>query len=80
MATKTSPFAACRIADAPVNSFDHVASVDMMTAYCAKIAAAGAWPLAAGGDHLITLPVLRGTVDPANRLRQSAEMADRATG
>ncbi len=69
MATGASPFAACRIADigdGPVNSFDHVASVDMMTAFCAEIAAAGAWPLAAGGDHLITLPVLRGTVDPAD--------------
>jgi guanidinopropionase len=69
MATGESPFAGCRIADigdAPVNSFDHEASVHMMTAYCAKIAEAGAWPLAAGGDHLITLPVLRGTVDPAN--------------
>jgi guanidinopropionase len=67
MATGASPFATCRIADigdAPVNSFDHVQSVDKMTAFCAKVAEAGAWPLAAGGDHLITLPVLRGTVDP----------------
>ena len=69
MATKASPFAACRIADigdAPVNTFDHEASVDMMTQYCAAVREAGAWPLAAGGDHLITLPVLRGTVDPKN--------------
>ena len=56
MATGASPFAACRIADigdSPVNSFDHEASVDMMTDYCAKIAAAGAWPLAAGGEGIL---------------------------
>lgn len=69
MATGAAPFADCRIADigdAPVNSFDHEQSVDTMTAFCKEIADAGAWPLAAGGDHLITLPVLRGTVDSAN--------------
>lgn len=68
-ATRQSPFETCRIADvgdAPINSFDHEASVDMMAAFCRRVADAGAWPLAAGGDHLITLPVLRGTVDPKN--------------
>ena len=67
--TKQSPFETCRIADigdAPVNTFDHEASVDMMTDFCRGVADAGAWPLAAGGDHLISLPVLRGTVDPKN--------------
>jgi len=67
--TRQSPFEICRIADigdAPVNSFDHEASVDRMTAFCATVAKAGAWPLVAGGDHLITLPVLRGTVDRKN--------------
>jgi guanidinopropionase len=67
--TRQSPFETCRIADigdAPVNTFDHEASIDMMTDFCRGVAEAGAWPLAAGGDHLITLPVLRGTVDPKN--------------
>ena len=67
LATGLSPFESCRIADignAPVNGFDHEASVDMMTEFCRAIADAGAWPLAAGGDHLITLPILRGTVSP----------------
>jgi septal ring factor EnvC (AmiA/AmiB activator) len=51
MATGASPFEACRIADigdAPVNTFDHEASVDMMTEFCRKVAEPGAWPLAAG--------------------------------
>jgi len=67
LATRVSPFKTCRIADigdSPVNGFDHEQSVDMMTDFCRGIAEAGAWPLAAGGDHLISLPVLRGTVDP----------------
>lgn len=67
--TGVSPFETCRIADigdAPVNTFDHEASVDVMTQFCARVREAGAWPLVAGGDHLITLPVLRGTVDPGN--------------
>ncbi len=48
--TKMSLFEMCRIGDvgdAPINSFDHEASVDMMTEFCAKVADAGAWPLAA---------------------------------
>ena len=67
LATGLSPFESCRIADigdAPVNGFDHEASVDMMTEFCRAIADAAAWPLAAGGHHLITLPILRGTVSP----------------
>ena len=69
IATGQSPFETCRIADigdTPVNGFDHEASVDMMTEFCRNIGASGARPLAAGGDHLISLPILRGTVDPDN--------------
>ncbi len=69
LATMVSPLEIFRIADigdAPFNSFDHEQSVDMMTEFCGAIAEAGAWPLAAGGNHLISLPVLRGTVDPKN--------------
>ncbi len=70
LATGLSPFESCRIADigdAPVNGFDHEASVDMMTEFCRAIADAGAWPLAAGGDHLITFPILRGTSRPTDK-------------
>jgi len=56
------PFERCRIADvgdAPVNSLDIGESLEGIEAFFGKIYAAGALPLAAGGDHTITLPILR---------------------
>ncbi len=57
-----SPFETCRIADvgdAVSNPLDIIQAMDQITAFFAGIHAAGAVPLAIGGDHLVTLPVLR---------------------
>jgi guanidinopropionase len=60
-----SPFDVCRIADvgdAPVRSFSIHDSVRMIEEHFASIANIGAASLAIGGDHTITLPILRGIV------------------
>lgn len=61
--TLTEPTALCRIADLgdlPVNPTDLMQTLELVTAAVARIRAAGAWILAAGGDHLLSLPLLRG--------------------
>ena len=45
--------------DAPINPLDLNASLDSIKGYFAEIHAAHTRPLTAGGDHLITLPILR---------------------
>ena len=60
--TKVAPFELCKIADvgdAPVNSLDIEASLESVEAFFEDIVAEGATPLAVGGDHTISLPVLR---------------------
>jgi guanidinopropionase len=59
----TEPYALCRVADLgdlPTNPTDLMQTLDLVTEAVAKIRAAGAWTLAAGGDHLLSLPLLRG--------------------
>lgn len=61
-ATNISPFEICRVADlgdVPVNPIDVVDSLERIEKFTRAIVEAGAVPLAAGGDHLITLPILR---------------------
>jgi guanidinopropionase len=61
--TGISPFDLVRAGDcgdAPVNPLDLQASIESMAAFFAAVHNAGARPLTAGGDHLITLPILRG--------------------
>lgn len=61
-ATNRAPFALCRaadIGDAPVNPLDQRQSLDGISEFFERIMAAGARPLAAGGDHLVSLPILR---------------------
>ncbi len=56
------PFQQCRIADvgdAPVNSLSITESLERIEAFVQRIHDAGAIPLAVGGDHTITLPILR---------------------
>ncbi|WP_270934958.1 agmatinase [Falsiroseomonas oryzae] len=63
-----APTALCRIADlgdAAVNPVDLHATLALVEARVAELRAGGAWTLAAGGDHLISLPVLRGIVRAA---------------
>ncbi len=58
-----APYQALNVADigdCPVNPFNVTECLDMITAHYAAIAAAGAVPITAGGDHLVSLPILRG--------------------
>ncbi len=58
-----SPFDLVRAGDcgdAPVNPLDLADSLEKIGAFYAQVAKAGAVPLSAGGDHLISLPILRG--------------------
>ena len=58
-----SPFDLLRVADcgdAPVNPLSIADSLATIAADFAQIRRSGAVPLAVGGDHLITLPILRG--------------------
>jgi guanidinopropionase len=47
------------LGDAPVNPIDLMDSLARIEGFFAQIHAAGALPLTAGGDHLITLPIMR---------------------
>ena len=60
--TKVSPYELCRVADfgdAPVNPIDLDRSLETIEAFFAAIVDANAVPLAIGGDHLSSLPILR---------------------
>jgi guanidinopropionase len=57
-----APFDVCRIADvgdAPVNPLDIEESLESIESFVQRIRAGGALPLAVGGDHTVTLPILR---------------------
>jgi guanidinopropionase len=57
-----APFDRARIADVgdtPVNPFDIMAALEGIDTAIAAIVRHGAVPIAAGGDHLTTLPVMR---------------------
>jgi guanidinopropionase len=59
----TAPYELCRVGDmgdTPVNPIDLHDSLKRIEAYYDALHQAGAAPLSAGGDHLITLPILRG--------------------
>ena len=61
-ATRIAPFELCRVADvgdAPVNPINVAETLDRIHGFFDRIVAAGAMPLSAGGDHLVTLPILR---------------------
>ena len=61
----TAPFELCRVADLgdlAINPIELMRTLEMVTAQVATIRAAGAWTLAAGGDHLMSLPLLRGII------------------
>jgi guanidinopropionase len=61
-ANGVAPYDTLRVADlgdAPVNPIDLLDSLAKIEAFFSVISGAGAIPIAAGGDHLITLPILR---------------------
>jgi guanidinopropionase len=60
--SRIAPYELARIADlgdAPVNPVDLMDTLARIQGFYAKVHAAGAIPLSAGGDHLITLPIFR---------------------
>ncbi len=62
-ASGLSPFELCRCADmgdAPVNPVDLHDTLERVEQFFAQLHAKGIAPLAAGGDHLVTLPIMRG--------------------
>jgi guanidinopropionase len=61
-ANGVAPYDKLRVADlgdSPVNPIDLLDSLARIEEFFTGIAAAGAIPITAGGDHLITLPILR---------------------
>ena len=64
-ATNVRPFHMARCADlgdAPVNPADVQDTLQRVTAFYDRVRSRGIVPMTAGGDHLISLPVLRGLV------------------
>ena len=57
------PFELCNCADlgdVPPNPADLMASLDRVTQFYSELSSKGITPLTAGGDHLVSLPILRG--------------------
>src|SRR4051812_45412000 len=57
-----APYELCQVGDhgdAPVNPIDLTDSLKRIETFFAHLHTAGTAPIAAGGDHLITLPILR---------------------
>ena len=65
--TRIMPYSLARIADvgdAPVNLLDYEGTIAGIEAFFREIAACGAIPLTIGGEHTITLPILRAIAKP----------------
>jgi len=65
MATGAAPFDALQVADlgdVPINTYNLLASVDIIQAYYERLLPHRVLPLTLGGDHTITLPILRALV------------------
>ncbi len=61
-ASRLAPYELARVADlgdCPVNPIDPMDTLARIQAFYRRVHAAGALPLSAGGDHLITLPIMR---------------------
>lgn len=60
--SRIAPYELCRVADlgdTPVNPVDLIETLGRIENFYRQIHVKGAVPLSAGGDHLITLPILR---------------------
>ena len=60
--SRIAPYELCRVADlgdAPVNPIDLHDSLERIESFFRHLDDAGAAPLSAGGDHLVTLPIMR---------------------
>lgn len=62
MATRAAPFDSLQVADlgdVPINTFDLKKSVDIIEAFYREVLGHGCIPLTLGGEHTLTLPILR---------------------
>jgi guanidinobutyrase len=62
MGTRAAPFDALAVADigdVPINPYNLADSIRIITEHYTRVLAAGCKPLTLGGDHTITLPILR---------------------
>src|ERR1700730_10555109 len=62
MGTRAAPYDALAVADigdVPINPYDLKASVGIIERFYDPVLAAGCRPLTLGGDHTLTLPILR---------------------
>jgi guanidinobutyrase len=62
MATGAAPFDTLQVADlgdVPINTYSIGKSIEIIRAFYEPVLAAGCRPLTLGGDHTITLPILR---------------------
>lgn len=60
--SKLAPFSLCHCADlgdVPINPTDLMQSLENIEQFMTRVHRAGAAPLSVGGDHLVTLPILR---------------------
>jgi guanidinopropionase len=60
--SRVAPYELCRVGDCgdtPVNPVDLMDSLARIEEFFSRVHEVGAAPLSAGGDHLITLPILR---------------------
>jgi len=60
--TDVNPFELCKVGDAgdtPVNPMNLMKSLQLIEDFYTPLAEAGTMPLSVGGDHLITLPIMR---------------------
>lgn len=67
VATGINPFKLCNIADvgdAPVNPLDIMASMESISDFARKLREQNIVGVACGGDHTVSLPLLRGAVSP----------------
>lgn len=65
--TGVNPFKLCNIADigdAPVNPLDMMGSLDSITEFARNLGEHDVLSVACGGDHTVSLPLLRGAVTP----------------
>lgn len=66
--SRIAPYELCKVADlgdVEVNPFNIHDAMDKITEYFMDVVDAGAVPLAAGGDHLCSLPILRAVAKDA---------------
>jgi guanidinopropionase len=66
--TRVSPFQLCRVADlgdSPTNPIDLLRALETIRTFGRSVVEADATPLAIGGDHLCSLPLLRAFADKA---------------